>query len=227
MLIHNKAQSPPILPVHSSLHGQTKEMIVYYKKRRTEHAPILIDSAVVEQVESFKFLGVHITNKLSWSKHTKTVVKRVQQNLFPLSRLKRFGMVPQIFKKVLQLHHREHYCLVCQLLCLRLQGTTEGSAYGPVVEDSRHPSHRLFSLLTHGKLYQTAKSRFKRLLNSFFPQVIILLNSSSNGYPDFLHCFPPSFTLLLLFVYYLCIVTLTLPTVEGILNSFVLFPNQN
>ena len=40
-----------------------------YKKRKAEHAPILIDGAVVEQVESFKFLGVHITNKLSWSKH--------------------------------------------------------------------------------------------------------------------------------------------------------------
>ena len=60
------------------------EMIVYYRKRRTEHAPILIDGAVVEQVESFKFLGVHITNKLSWSKHTKTVVKRARQCLFPL-----------------------------------------------------------------------------------------------------------------------------------------------
>ena len=55
---------------------KTKKMIVDYRKRRTEHAPILIDWAVVEQVESFKFLGVHITNKLAWSKHTKTVVKR-------------------------------------------------------------------------------------------------------------------------------------------------------
>jgi hypothetical protein len=55
---------------------KTKEMIVDYRKRRTEHAPILIDEAVVGQVESFKFLGVHITNKLSWSKLTKTVVKR-------------------------------------------------------------------------------------------------------------------------------------------------------
>ena len=50
-------------------------MIVDYRKKRTEHAPILIDRAVLEQVESFKFLGVHITNKLTWSKHTKTVVK--------------------------------------------------------------------------------------------------------------------------------------------------------
>ena len=74
-------------------------MIVDYKKRRTEHTPILNDGAAVEQVESFKFLGVHITNKLSWSKHTKTVVKRAQQSLFPLRRLKRFGMGPQILKR--------------------------------------------------------------------------------------------------------------------------------
>ena len=44
---------------------KSKKMIVDYRKRRTEHAPILIDGAVVQQVESFKFLGVHITNKLS------------------------------------------------------------------------------------------------------------------------------------------------------------------
>jgi hypothetical protein len=75
-------------------------MSVDYKKRRTEHAPILIDGAVVEQVESFKFLGVHITNKQSWSKYNKTVVKRAQQSLFPLRRLKRFGMGPQIPKKL-------------------------------------------------------------------------------------------------------------------------------
>jgi hypothetical protein len=35
---------------------KTKEMIVDYRKRRTEHATILINGAVVEQVESFKFL---------------------------------------------------------------------------------------------------------------------------------------------------------------------------
>ena len=74
-------------------------MIAHYRKRRTEHAPVLIDVAVVEQFESFKFLGVHITKKQTWSKHTKTVVKRARQRLFPLRRLKRFGMGPQILKK--------------------------------------------------------------------------------------------------------------------------------
>ena len=51
---------------------KTKELIVDNRKKRTKHATILIDWAVVEQVESFKVLGVHITNKLTWSKHTKT-----------------------------------------------------------------------------------------------------------------------------------------------------------
>ena len=57
---------------------KTKEMIVDYRKKRTEHALILIDRAVVEQVEGFNFLGVHITNKLSWTKHTKTFVGRAR-----------------------------------------------------------------------------------------------------------------------------------------------------
>ena len=74
-------------------------MIVDYRKKKTEHAPIFIEGAEVEQVDSFKFLGVHIINKLTWSKQTKTAVKRARQNLFPLWRLKRFGIGPQILKR--------------------------------------------------------------------------------------------------------------------------------
>jgi hypothetical protein len=85
------------------------------------HAPILIDGAVVEQAESFKFLDVHITNKLTWSKHTKTIVKRARQSLFPLRKLKKFWHGSSDPQKVLQLYHREHpdwlyHCPVQQLL---------------------------------------------------------------------------------------------------------------
>jgi hypothetical protein len=54
---------------------KTKEMFVNDKKEG-QADPILIDGAVLEQVESFKFLFVHITNERSWSKYTKTIVKR-------------------------------------------------------------------------------------------------------------------------------------------------------
>ena len=74
--------------------SKKKELIADYRKRRAEQAPININGAVVERVVSFKFLGVYITNKLTWLKHTKTVVKTAQQNLF----LKRLGIGAQILK---------------------------------------------------------------------------------------------------------------------------------
>ena len=60
-----------------------------------EHAPIHIYGTVVEKVESFMFLGVHITDDLKWSTHTDSVVKKVQQCLFNLRRLKKFVLAPK------------------------------------------------------------------------------------------------------------------------------------
>ena len=115
------------------------------QEKEDRAAPILIDGAAVLQIESFKFRGVHITNTLSWSTHTKTVVKRARQKVFPLKR--RFGMGPQILKRfysctIESITRWLHHCLVWQLLSLRLQGTTEGSANGPVhhwAQASCHP----------------------------------------------------------------------------------------
>jgi hypothetical protein len=81
--------------------SKIKELIVDYRKRTAEKVPVNTDGAEVKRVESFKFLGVHITNKLPWPKHTKTIVKRAQQHLLPLRRLKRFAMGPQIRKRFL------------------------------------------------------------------------------------------------------------------------------
>ena len=67
---------------------------------KAKHTPFTFDWAVVERVESFKFLGVHITKNT-----VHTVVKRARQRLFPLRGLKRFGKGPSDPQKVLQLHH--------------------------------------------------------------------------------------------------------------------------
>ena len=75
--------------------SKTKELIVYYRKQRSKHAPIHIDGAAVEQVDRFKFLGVQNTKDLKWSKYAHSR----EEDLFPLRRLKKFGMGPQIFKR--------------------------------------------------------------------------------------------------------------------------------
>jgi hypothetical protein len=43
--------------------------------------PIHIEGTAVEKVESFMFLGIHITDKLKWSTHADSVVKKAQQYL--------------------------------------------------------------------------------------------------------------------------------------------------
>ena len=75
---------------------KTKELIVDNRKRRAEHTSIHIDRPVVEQVESFKFVSVHITKELSWSTYTNTTTPLPPQEL---RRLKRFGIGPQILKR--------------------------------------------------------------------------------------------------------------------------------
>jgi hypothetical protein len=54
-------------------------MIVDFRKQQRVHPPIHIDGTVVEKVERFKFLCVHITDKLKWSTHTDSVVKAQQE----------------------------------------------------------------------------------------------------------------------------------------------------
>jgi hypothetical protein len=51
----------------------------------------------VESVKSFKFLSVLITDDLKWPLHTNNVVKKAQQCLFNLRRLKKFGLVRKTF----------------------------------------------------------------------------------------------------------------------------------
>jgi hypothetical protein len=138
-----------------------------------------------------------MTNKLTWSKRTKTVVKRARQNLFPLRRLVRFGMVPQSLKgfysctiiawygncsasdsKALQKVVRmAQYITGAKLPAIQDLYTRRCQRkFLKIVKDSSHPSHRLFSPLPHGKRYRSVKSRSTRLLNSFYPQAIRLLN---------------------------------------------------
>jgi hypothetical protein len=75
--------------------NKTKELIVDFREHQREHSPIHIDGTAVKKVESFKFLGVHITDKLKWSTHRESVVKKAQQCLFNLRRLKTCGLAPK------------------------------------------------------------------------------------------------------------------------------------
>eukprot|EP00061_Rhincodon_typus_P001190 g13998.t1 len=70
----------------------TKELIINFRKKGGEHAPIYINATEVEGVKSIQFLGVTLTDDVSWTSHVNVTLKKAQQHLFFLRRLRKFGM---------------------------------------------------------------------------------------------------------------------------------------
>eukprot|EP00061_Rhincodon_typus_P017116 g45674.t1 len=62
------------------------------RKKVGEHAPIYINGPEAEVAKSIKFLGVMITDDLSWTSHVNVTAKKAQQCLSFLRQLRKFGM---------------------------------------------------------------------------------------------------------------------------------------
>ena len=186
---------------------KTKELIVDFRKNGGTHTPIHINGTEVERVTSFKFLGVHISEDLSWTLNTSTLVKKAHQRLFFLRRLKKAQLSPQILinfyrctiESILTYCISVWYgnCSVAERKTLQRVVKTAQRITGSslptieavhskrclrrarsIVKDSSHPSHRLFALLPSGRRYRVLRSRTSRFRSSFFPAAAILLNSA-------------------------------------------------
>ncbi|KAI4888440.1 hypothetical protein NFI96_015000, partial [Prochilodus magdalenae] len=159
---------------------KTKEMIVDMRKERRPHQPLFIRDLEVERVSSFKYLGVHISDDLTWTLNTTYVLKRAQQRLYFLRRLRKFGMSPRILSNF-------YSCIIESILtsCItvwygsttvkdrkRLQRVVKTatkitkmaqpslqSIYNlrvhrraaSIIKDPTHPQHGLFTLLPSGR----------------------------------------------------------------------------
>ena len=47
--------------------SKTKEIVVDFRRKTTLISPLTINGSKVEVVDTFKFLGIHISSDLSWS----------------------------------------------------------------------------------------------------------------------------------------------------------------
>ncbi|KAK3548184.1 hypothetical protein QTP70_005192 [Hemibagrus guttatus] len=79
--------------------NKTEELTVDFstKQERNYQTPV-INKSPVERVDSFRYLGVHITQDLSWSCHINTVVKKAQQRLYHLRRLRDFRLPSKVLR---------------------------------------------------------------------------------------------------------------------------------
>ncbi len=69
--------------------NKTKELIVDFRRRAPPLQPLIIKGTEVERTVSYTFLGLHVSENLSWAKNTATTLKRAQQRLYFIRLLKK------------------------------------------------------------------------------------------------------------------------------------------
>ncbi|KAI4899792.1 hypothetical protein NFI96_001143 [Prochilodus magdalenae] len=94
---------------------KTKEMCIDFRRSRLPQQPISIKGVDVEVVRSYRYLGVHLDERLDWSVNTDMVYKKTQSRLYFLRRLGSF----RICQKLLLMFYQSvvasvlFYAMVC------------------------------------------------------------------------------------------------------------------
>uniref|UniRef100_A0A3P9LKD5 Reverse transcriptase domain-containing protein n=1 Tax=Oryzias latipes TaxID=8090 RepID=A0A3P9LKD5_ORYLA len=79
--------------------GKTKELVVDFRRHtHSTIAPVNMQGRDSERVDSYKYLGVHLINKLDWSHNTEALYKKGQSRLYLLRRLRSFGVQGSLLK---------------------------------------------------------------------------------------------------------------------------------
>ncbi|KAK0146400.1 putative RNA-directed DNA polymerase from transposon BS [Merluccius polli] len=186
--------------------SKTKELIVdFSRKQQRSFLPLNINGAQVERVEHFRYLGITISQDLTWSHHLSSIVRKANQRLYHLRRLRDFKLPLRVLRNFYT-HIVES--ILCGSITTWMGNTTRRDqlALGRVVrsaertimttlpnlqdiyimrcrtrarriaQDPSHPNNRLFSLLPSGKRFRLLRAKTERLRRSFFPQALRLLN---------------------------------------------------
>ncbi len=153
----------------------------------------MISGAPVERVSSFKYLGVNISEDLTWTTHIQTQVKKARQRLYYLRQLRKFRVSPTILKtfyagtiesvltQCISVWYGNSSSQDCKALqrVVRLAERISGSALPSlqdinlkrcrsravkIIKDSNHPGNCLFTLLRD--LGGVSSPKAIRLLNS-------------------------------------------------------------
>ncbi|KAK1786581.1 hypothetical protein P4O66_003029 [Electrophorus voltai] len=189
--------------------SKTKELIVdCSRKQEQPYQPVKISGTTVERVDSFRYLGVHISQDLSWSRHTNSLGKKARQRLYHLRRLRDFRLPSKVLQNF-------YISIIESILTGNITvwfgNSTKQDRQAPqrvvrsaerithtelpdlqtiyykrcqtkarrIVKYPTHPNNRLFSLLRSGKRFRSLKTKTERLNRSFFPQAIRALNQGN------------------------------------------------
>ncbi len=168
--------------------------------------PLYINGDCVERVTAFKYLGVHISETLSWTINISALTKKAQQRLHFLRVLRKSGLEQRFlvffYQSTIQIvftysitawyagssagdkkSFQRFINLAQKIIGCPLRSLEEISSNrclkraGSIKSDSSHPAHYILDLLPSGRCFRSIKTRTSRLRDSFFPWAIRTLNN--------------------------------------------------
>ena len=163
----------------------------------------------MDRVSSFRFLGVHIEEDLTWGVNTSEVLKKAQQRLYFLRMLRGNNISQRLMvsfyrcsiesiltycicvwyssctmaqrKKLQRVINTAQEIVGCPLTTLEeLYNSRRLKKTQSIIKDTSHPGHSLFELLPSGRRFRSIKSGTSRFRNSFYPTAVVALNASMN-----------------------------------------------
>ena len=187
--------------------SKTKEMIFDFRtSKRSELLPIVIKDSDIEIVETYKYLGTVIDNRLTWADQCKAVLSKSQQRMYFLRKLKAF----HVDRTILRLFYESVIESVLLFSCVvwyggcrkkdfsKLQriskqaGKITGDAQNlqvaceskiiagvkQIMQNENHPLFLYYVFMRSGKRLRSMNCRTQRFLNSFVPLSIRLYNQT-------------------------------------------------
>ncbi len=185
---------------------KTKELIIDFKRTKTDIQPLFISGDCVERVSDFCFLGVHMEDNLTWSVNTTIIIKKAQQRLHFLRILRKYLLTQNrlVYFYCSSVESILTYCIcvwfssctAAEKKALQRIITTAQKIIGcplpsmeelhcsccllkaqNILKDPSHPGHFLFEFLPSVRQYRVLKTRTNRLRNSFYAKAISVLNT--------------------------------------------------
>uniref|UniRef100_A0A3P9MZN2 Reverse transcriptase domain-containing protein n=1 Tax=Poecilia reticulata TaxID=8081 RepID=A0A3P9MZN2_POERE len=185
---------------------KTKELIIDYRRKRTDIKPLHIGGKCVERVADFRFLGVHIEQGLTWNVNTFELIKKAQQRLYFLRVLRKNNIKEKLLVSLYRCSIESilTYCIcvwynnstAAQRKALQRVVNTAQKIIGCslpsledlhsdrclkkaqlITKDTSHPGYSLFTLMPSGRRYRAIRTRTNRFRHSFYPTAITKLNA--------------------------------------------------
>ena len=185
---------------------KTKEMCIDFRRNRTVISPIVINGEPVEQVDSFKYLGVILDEKIVIYRACYSRAKEVSAATARSSKLRAFYVDPLLLLRLYRsiIEPLLTYCSICYYPalsvknCNRLLKISHVSAKiiglpipklseiidhailkkaRAVATESDHPLSTFFHVLPSQRRYRCMKCKTYRYSRSFVPVAIRMLNA--------------------------------------------------